>query len=408
MQLILASIISIIIGAVVGYLFCKSRSQHIVIDKELLARELELLKAQQKNWDEFHQESLKSAKAVMFEASREVSKELLDNHKRENAESKKQAEEATQKTTEKLNKEFQTVVEKLAAINSQVAQQGTKVSTIWQALSSPSGAGQFAEIGLENTLKSFGLEKDRDFITQFSVNHDGRSLRPDAVVFLPDGNLMVIDSKSSKFFLELAAENADEAMLLERLKRTMSQHLTDLSGKDYSNAVRQSTKTEFTTVINVMYVPSESARIKIMQCDPEFSKKCMARNILLADPSGIQLLLHVARYQITRAKQEANHNLIVKEISKLISSMDNFVRGLDAVGKSIKRSAEHFGALSNSVNSRLLPRIRRVLDLGAETEKEMKLPHSLPNFNVIENEAVVVDLEAEPVDNLRTLEKKAG
>jgi DNA anti-recombination protein RmuC len=57
---------------------------------------------------------------------------------------------------------------------------------VWPALSSPGGTGHFVEIGLVNTLKSFGLMIECDFILK-AAPHDGESQRkrPDALVFRP-------------------------------------------------------------------------------------------------------------------------------------------------------------------------------------------------------------------------------
>ena len=61
------------------------------------------------------------------------------------------------------------------------------------------------ETVLENTLKSFGLTAGIDFVLQQTFgSEDGSRLRPDAIVFLPADSVLVIDSKASKFLLELA------------------------------------------------------------------------------------------------------------------------------------------------------------------------------------------------------------
>ena len=405
MQFILISFVSIIIGAVIGFLFQKSQSQKIIIEKEVLAKEVELLKEQANSFDKYQEESLKSARAVMFEASAQVSAKLLEDHKRENLESRKAAEDITQKTAEGLQQEFKSVVEKLAGLNQVVATQNKKVDGLWQTLSNPTGAGQFAEIGLENMLHAFGLEKDRDFFTQFATNYEGKSLRPDAVIKLSDDNLIVIDSKSSKLFFELSAENVNEAELLEKLKKRMGMHLNDLSSRDYSNAVQQAHKSENGNIINVMYVPSDSAYARVLQSDNQFSQKCTARNIHFADPSRIEFILNLARYNINRAKQEANHQEIVKEMGKVVSSVDNLLRGIDRVGKSLKMAAKSFSDLGGTVNGRLIPRIKNAVALGLKPEKELNLPESIPNFNIIENQSVVIESE---IETLKFLDKKAG
>ena len=379
-------------GSVIGYFFHKSKSSSLITERELLRQENENLKSQKQDFEELKEESMKAAKAAMLEASNQMSSKLLEDHKRENELSKKQAEEVAKKETEKLNKEFVQIVDKLSSLQGHMNRQDNKLSSVWQALASPAGAGSYAEIGLENTLKSFGLEQGRDFHTQYTVNYEGGRLRPDAVVLLPSGNLMVIDSKSSKFFLEIAQASADdEDKLLIELKKTMDRHLNDLAARDYKNAVRKNHNNADGTIINVMYLPNEAALQKVFKADPEFRNKCYKKDIILTDPSGLQLLLNIATHEIARAKQEHNYKLILQEMGKVISSLDMFLRHTESVGKSIRISAEHYSKLSKSVNARLLGRIKRVLDLGVLPEKEAKLPDSLPDYNVTENEIQIVD-----------------
>ncbi|PIR32135.1 MAG: hypothetical protein COV36_04990 [Alphaproteobacteria bacterium CG11_big_fil_rev_8_21_14_0_20_44_7] len=406
----LIAFVFLILGGLIGYFFQKSRATQGMIEVELLRQENEQLKSREGDWNKVKEESLQAAKAAMFEASQHMSSKLLEDHKRENEAAKKQSQEITEKTTENLNKEFSQIVEKLASLSGQVNKQDSKISTVWQALASPGGAGSYAEIGLENTLKNFGLEKGRDFKTQYSVAGENGRLRPDAVIYLPEGNVMVIDSKSSKYFLEIAAavEN-DEKRLLEELKKTMNNHLTSLASKDYKNAVKQDLKLSGGKVINVMYLPNESAMQKVFQADSEFRSKCYKHDIIPADPSALQLLLNIAIHEISRAKQEHNYKVILQEMSKVISSLDVFLRNAESVGRAIRSSAENFSKLSRSVNSRLLPRVRRIIDLGVEPEKNAKIPDSLPDFNVTEHEHVLVEAE-EPADgaSLNLLDKKAG
>ncbi len=390
MQLILIAIISLAIGAALGYFFQKSKTA-------VIAKELELVKAQQ---GQSRDESLKN---IMLEVTREVSKELLDHHKRENKEAKEQAEKITQQNTEKLNKEFQTVVEKLAAVQGQNNVQEKKLSAIWQSLTSPVKASNFAEIGLENTLKNFGLEPNVDFIMQGSFE-SGR-VRPDATIKLPGGNLMVIDAKTSKYFIEMAAAESDAEMLKVKLKASMNTHLKQLTERDYATAGKG--KADI-FVANVMYLPNDAAYAKVLECDGAFSDKCRDAGVLLVTPTSLHMLLSIATHQISRVRQEQNHQLILKEMGKVVSSIDVMLRQINKVGRAIHDSARHFSELSTPVNGRLIPRIRNVLKLGLEPENEVKMPETLPSFNIVENQPVIIDAEESVVEKIQVLEKKAS
>ena len=387
-------------------MFHKTRAQQIVVEKELLSKELELLKNQQADWKQFREESINNAKAVMFETSREVSKELLDNHKRENESAKKNAEEITKKETEALHKEFKSVVEMVNAMKGQTQNHDKRLTAIWQSLANPVKASNFAEIGLENTLKLFDLRAGVDYVMQGAI--DGSRLRPDAIINLPSGNLMLIDAKTSKYFIEIAAatDGNDTEVLKEKLKNSMNTHLKQLTERDYVAAAKSS-KSGDIIVTNVMYLPNEGAYARVLECDKEFATRCHNSNVLLITPIGLHMLLSQATHHIVRERQERNFVEIKKQMGRVISSVDVLLRGLHKVGKSIRDAAESYSELSKPGN-RLIGRIKLVQEMGLEPENQLKLPNSLPNFNIAENEATIVEMESEPSDNLRTLEKKAG
>ena len=65
------------------------------------------------------------------------------------------------------------------------------------------GAGKLAEITLENILKASGLKNGLDFSMQYNLSGEhNNKLRPDAVIFLPSNNIMIIDAKASKFLID--------------------------------------------------------------------------------------------------------------------------------------------------------------------------------------------------------------
>src|SRR5260370_140671 len=125
---------------------------------------------------------------------------------RENEEAKKTGEALVRQTTEQLYQRFEQVTQAVAQLKGEVGVSGQQLDTLWRALTSPGGSGYFAEIGLANTLKSFGLVEGRDYILQHTTQAPvtDRRLRPHAVVFLPGASVMVIDCKASKFIVEIA------------------------------------------------------------------------------------------------------------------------------------------------------------------------------------------------------------
>src|SRR5260221_5070160 len=259
-------------------------------------RELAVMRQQLGDFERLKEESLKSNQAAVLETAQQVSSKLLEDHKRESAEAKKSGEELVRQTTEQLFQRFEHVSQAVAQLKGEVGVSGQQLDTLWRALTSPGGSGYFAEIGLANTLKSFGLVEGRDYLLQQTTEDTvtGRRLRPDAIVFLPGDSVMVIDCKASKFLVEIAQADGAEAETAahQNLARTMNQHLNALAEKDYRSAaiawIREAGRGEaITRILSVMYLPNEGTLERLHLADPDFVVKAAKHQIIPVGPAGL-------------------------------------------------------------------------------------------------------------------------
>lgn len=341
------------------------------------------------DFERLRQESLQAAQAAVLATAQTLSSKLLDDHKRETAEAKKDAEERVKLHAEQLVRQVDDIAKAIVQLNGQVQEKGRTLDTVWRALSTPGGAGQIAEIGLANALRSFGLELGRDALLQHTTEDQetGRRLRPDAVVLLPGNSVLVIDCKASRFLLDIAAaEGTDrEEEAYRNLARTMNQHLKALAEKDYRSAVlaawRQAGRgEEITRILSVMYLPNEAALEKLNRADPEFIHKARAAQIIPAGPAGLHCALSLASVEISLMRQVENQSKIVEMTELLLESIAVALSHAGAVGRSLKTAAEAFNKMTGSVNQRLLPRARNLAKLGLQPGKP--LPANLPSYAV--------------------------
>lgn len=351
------------------------------------------------DWETARAQSLEHAKAAAGEVATTLSNKLLDDHKRENEEAKKAVAEKTQA----LNQHFESVVKSVASLADQTSAAKQTADTVWRALSTPGGAGKFAEIGLENTLKSFGLARERDFVIQASVAGEDGRLRPDAMIFLPNDAVVVIDSKASKFLLELAeAEGTErEPEVAAALARTMNAHVRSLCSKDYRGAIRTAYRdagrsAEASRVLSVMYVPNDAVLGKLAAADPEFERTARREQIVVAGPSALAGILMYANMDIGLGRQAENQERIVEETRALLDGVVTALGHADSVGKALKQAAGAYVKFAGSVNARLLPRVRRIGQLGVSPAKSRAMPSRFGSFELIEPSAdAVIEGEAE-------------
>lgn len=340
------------------------------------------------DWETARIQSIETAKA----ATLETASRLLTDYKREAAAAKEVTDKTVKDTTEALRQHFETVAQSVSVLGSQVSETRNQADAVMRALSTPGGAGQFGEIGLENTLKAFGLIPGRDFAMQQTMREEGagRLLRPDALVFLPGDTVLVIDSKSSKFLLDAARAEGEEqeAAALRNFAQTMRAQLRSLAGKDYKSAVDAAHKRagragSAQRVVSVMCLPTEAALEKLNGIDPTFEDAAQQFDILICGPRGLRALIGLSRWQVDLGLRAENHDTIQKSMQQLLESTVTVLSKVAGVGRGLAKASNDYSALVGSLNSRFLPRAKRLADLGVRPGGNAQLPQRLPDFRIV-------------------------
>ncbi len=371
----------------------------------LARQETQTMAVRVNEWEETKAKFLETTRASVLTTAQELSSKLLEDHKRETAAAKAESEKQVVATTEGLRTQMGQLSDGVSQLKGQIGEKAVILDTVWRALSNPAGAGYYAEIGLANTLRSFGLVEGRDFLLQpsFLGEDSNRRLRPDAIVFLPGDSALIVDSKASKHLLDLARAEGEEAEKLarEQLKARMNQHLKDLAGKDYVNAVEQSWRQagragKPVRTLSVMYLPNDAALEKLYEADPEFSHKAARLQIIPAGPAGLSSFIGFASVEIRLMQQIENQERIVQGMEKLLESVAVAVGHAVGVGRGIRSAADAYAKFTGTVNGRLLPRARDLQKLGLRPPKP--IPGNLNAYQVFDRDSEgTIDGEAAEV-----------
>lgn len=379
----------------------KERIEHIQKIEQLSGK----LQYQQQFIEEFEKlrdESKSSTKAALFDLGNELSKQLIELHKKENKESREFSEKNIKETAEKFNSEFERIVNMVGSLSKEVSQSKDTVDVIKNSLLSPSGAGSLAEITLENILKSSGLRPQIDFMMQYSVSgDDSEILRPDAVVFLPSDKLMIIDAKASKFLV-------DDQNDLKNLAKTMNSHLRSLASKNYSDVVKKTIagkqSVRVGNVVTLMFVPSEHAIEKILEADSDFMNKAWKANIFPVGPAGLMNMLSFAKFQISEQMMLHNHQQIIEEVKKLIASIGTMVDHSSRLGNSISSVVNHYDKFAASFNRSFLSKAKSIGKMGIECDLK-KTQSPLQRLHVVSSKADLIDVEPEKEEGKEEVKK---
>jgi DNA recombination protein RmuC len=371
----------------------KSLIQKRISDAELISKlkmHIEFLEKEYASYKKSQDEAFAAAKSSLFSLGTDLSNQLIELHKKENLESRKLSEEKSDQASEKFNKEFERIVEFVSKLDSKIQESKDTMEIVKQSLLSPSGAGALAEITLENILKASGLRAELDYHMQYQImGADSERLRPDALIFLPGNNVMIVDAKASKFLLEGDSDALEKSMLI---------HLRDLASRDYQNNILghfQKKGIKYSNVVTLMFLPSEHAIEKISDlANQDFMQKAWNLGIYPVGPAGLVNMLSLAKFQITDHLRNENYKLILEEVRKLINSISVISEYSRKMGGNLQNMVSNYDKFAASFNRNFLAKAKNLSNLGLESIKIKNIEQaSLERYQLIASKGEVIEIE---------------
>lgn len=239
--------------------------------------------------------------------------------------------------------------------------------------------GNWGEMILESILENSGLKKDLNYKIQNTiVNEEGKLLRPDVLIYLPDNRVIVIDSKVSLTSYERfsSTENPkDKKNYLQSHLRSITQHIDQLSDKKYDTLQKS---LNFT----IMFIPIEPAYLVAIQYNTELWNYAYKKRILLISPSNLISSLKIISDLWKRDLQSKNAHAIVDRGEKMYEKFINFTHTLLEIGKNIQKTEKsYFEAMNQLQNSKgnLISQAIQLKTLGLKSSKD--IPNQLDNLN---------------------------
>lgn len=241
--------------------------------------------------------------------------------------------------------------------------------------SSARASGAWGEAQLRNVLEMAGLREDIDFTLQTSVDSvDGGRRRPDAVIRLPGGRELIVDSKCSLEDYIAASGSASEAERLQSLKRhslAVRQHAKGLSEKAYWREFAASA--DFV----VMFLPGENFLAAALEHDLGLLQWTLDQRILLAGPTNLLAIARVVAMVWRQEKMAEEAQRIGELGADLYASLATMAEHVNRVGKNIGDAASAYNDFVGSLEARVLSKARRFPELGVSRGKK-ELPDTAP------------------------------
>lgn len=238
-----------------------------------------------------------------------------------------------------------------------------------RALSKPEVRGRYGEIQLRRVAELAGMKEYCDFAEQSSQrNDDGKLLRPDMVVRLPNERVIAVDAKTNTYaYVEAVnAQTPDEQeQHMERFARHVSEQIAALSKKQYWAQFEGSP--EFV----VMFVPGDQFLDAAMARRPDLIDQAAAANVLIASPSTLIGLLRAVAvgWRERRLDQQAAELFALgKELHDRAAAAFAHVSKL---GGALNTAVDRYNDFVGSYERRLEPTLRKFEEAGARGAKEL-------------------------------------
>jgi DNA recombination protein RmuC len=261
------------------------------------------------------------------------------------------------------------------------------------ALKRPSTRGSWGEIQLRNVIEMAGMIEYCDFLEQSTIQSEDGALRPDVLVKLPGGKVIVVDSKVplDAYLAHLEAQTDDErGVQMARHARQTRDHITKLASKGYQRQF------DGTPDLVVMFVPSDGIYQAALAEDPALIEYGVHQQVLMATPTTLIALLRAVHYGWRQEQIAESARKIAETGRELHRRLAIFVDPLAKLGRQLNSTVDAYNQAARSFDTRLAPKVREIAEMGASSGRDM--PEPVPIEASAQPPTVRLDFEPDEAD----------
>ena len=238
------------------------------------------------------------------------------------------------------------------------------------ALKDSSMRGNWGEVQLKRVIEHSNMVKHIDYVEQKTIETSDGIQRPDAIIKMPGGRQLVIDSKAPGRLLD--AYESDDIDEQEKFMKQFADDVWDtvksLGLKSYQDNIKDESGNKISPDFVIMFMPGEHMLQIALLHRPTLWEEAVERNVILASPYILLALLRSIFYSWQQEERNNNANRILEVTEQLAERINTFIGHIEGIGKGLKSSIKSYNKTIGSYNHKLLPSQKRLNKLKGASE----------------------------------------
>jgi DNA recombination protein RmuC len=257
------------------------------------------------------------------------------------------------------------VKKQLELLSQQSASLASETQQFRLVLHSNQARGKWGEETLRRVVEAAGMSAHCDFTEQTTAGEN----RPDLVVELPGERVIIVDAKVPDFDFLNALETADATKRAESLAAhaaKLKATIKALADKNYPE--------QFPSALDyvVLFLPAESLFSAALEGDRDLIVWAAEKRILLATPASLIALLRSVAVSWQQHAQTENAQKIAESAQDFYARVVKFMEHFEKIRTGLERANSAFNDAAASFQTRVRPAGERLAELGgASSAKEL-------------------------------------
>jgi DNA recombination protein RmuC len=260
-----------------------------------------------------------------------------------------------------------------ALLNDQIKRLAGASESLTSALRKPVVRGSWGEMTLENALENAGLRAEVDFILQHSTDAEDGRKRTDAIINLPKGKKLIIDSKNlmeSYIALASAENETQKAVLAQAHAKSLRGHIKELSSQEYWR------RYEGMDCV-ILFIPHDGMYHAAIQDEAELIRDACEKRVFISNPMSLIPLLKAVSYVLDQERANKSAEAIKKVGAELYAEVVRFAQSMANIGIKLQSTVKAYNEAIPGLDRFIVAKSRTLKQLGSGKGAEAELPEAI-------------------------------